>query len=142
MEPSDDLVVTDDAMSEEEAAEAEADDMMMAPAAPVEYLAHTPAKPKHDPRLQVLKSLSFRRTLIPILLTTGALLLVLCAGVFVVGADSPFANLRTSANVWIPIAMAITALLLLGLAAFNMLHVRYQLMQAENPAPAGGAAHP
>lgn len=124
-------------MSEAEAAEAEAaeaDDMMMAPAAPMEYLAHTPSRPRHDPRLQVLKSLHFRRTLIPILLTTGALLLILCGAVFVVGADSPFANLRKSENVWIPMGLGIAGLLLLGLAALNMLHVRSELFKAEQAA--------
>ena len=60
--------------------------------------------------------IEFKRTMIPILLTCGALLLT--------AAGLALAEVLTGWATWAPIAMIATGLVLLGLAALNMLHVR------------------
>ena len=60
--------------------------------------------------------LALKRTIIPILLTCGTLL--------VVGAALPFMGVVTGWAMWIPAVMIAGGVILLGLAALNMLQVR------------------
>jgi CHASE2 domain-containing sensor protein len=64
-------------------------------------------------------AVELKRTLIPILLTCGALLLA--------GAVLSLAGVVTGWATWVPIVMIAAGLILLGFAALNMLHVRDRL---------------
>lgn len=96
------------------------DDEVIAPAADPSVLGRFPHKPHHVHKGFGLEA---KRTMIPILLTCGTLLLVSGVLKFVTGPDSPFAAL--------PIGMVIAAwvlgLALLGSAAVLMLGVREEL---------------
>lgn len=98
------------------------DDEVLAPAVDPSMLGHLPHRPHH-----ALKGfgLDAKRTMIPILLTCGVLLLASGVLKFVTGPDSPFAAL--------PIGMVVAAWLLgaalLGSAAVLMLGVRAELLR-------------
>jgi hypothetical protein len=74
-------------------------------------------------RTAVYQSVEFRRTMIPILLTTGVLLLVFASMKFVLGADSPLSDLP----MWLPVMLILTSLALLATAVLNMLSVKSSL---------------
>ena len=69
------------------------------------------------------RNLEFRRTLIPILLTCGVMMLVFAVLRFFTGPDSMLTNLP----IWIPIALVTAGLVLLALAVVNILGVRAEL---------------
>jgi hypothetical protein len=73
------------------------------------------------------KSLEYRRTLIPILLTSGLLLLGFGVLKFVAGGDSTLQYIPS----WIPIALLCAGVLLLALAGVNMMSVKQQLAAAK-----------
>jgi hypothetical protein len=64
-----------------------------------------------------------RRTLIPILLTCGVLMPIVGSLKWLRGVDSPFA----AWSIWPPIALSACGLVLLTLAAANMIQVRKSL---------------
>jgi hypothetical protein len=74
-------------------------------------------------RIAKKKNLEFRRTLIPILLTCGVMMLAFAGLRFVTGPDSMLSNLP----IWIPIALVSAGFILLALAVVNMLGVKAQL---------------
>lgn len=74
------------------------------------------------------KSLFFRRTMIPILLTCGAIFGVLAILWFRLDPASPP---RAGTGVWLPAAFAVIAAVLLTLAVVNMLQVRHLLRPAQ-----------
>jgi hypothetical protein len=76
------------------------------------------------------KNLEFRRTLIPILLTSGVLMLAFGLLRFAAGADSTLSNLP----IWISIVLWFAAAILLSLAVVNMLSVKAQLAADRKPA--------
>jgi hypothetical protein len=69
------------------------------------------------------KSIDFRRTLIPILLTCGVLLIIFGSLKFVSGPDSVLTDL----SIGIPIGLFVMAIILLALAAVNMISVKKQM---------------
>jgi hypothetical protein len=74
------------------------------------------------------KNLEYRRTLIPILLTCGTLLLGFGILKFVAGSDSTLQFIPS----WIPIGLLCTGALLLALAGVNMMSVKQQLTAAKS----------
>ena len=74
-------------------------------------------------RTAVYQSVEFRRTMIPILLTTGVLLLIFASLKFVLGSDSPLSDLP----MWLPVLLTLTSIALLATAVFNMLTVQSSL---------------
>ena len=74
-------------------------------------------------KIQKKKRLEYRRTLIPILLTTGTLLLIFGVLKFLAGPDSQLANLPG----WAPLVLLGVGAFLLVLAAINMLSVKQEL---------------
>jgi hypothetical protein len=97
------------------------DDRVIVPAALLSSLGprtHPPAAPREP----LFKSLRFRQTAIPVLLTTGLLLLFVTALKFVVNRDAVLATLPVGTC----LAMAGAGILLLGVAALNMAQVRRQ----------------
>src|SRR5579884_4119663 len=75
-------------------------------------------------------SLTLRRTVIPILLTCGVILLVLGTMPFFLSTDNPLSALPR----WISLALWGTGLFLLALAVVNMLAVK-QMTEAARQAP-------
>lgn len=98
------------------------DDEVLAPPADPSVLGRFPHKPHHAHRGFGLEA---RRTMIPILLTCGVLLLVGGLLKFLTGPDSPFAALP----IGMVIAAGILGLVLLGSAAVLMLGVRAELLR-------------
>jgi hypothetical protein len=97
------------------------DDAMLAPAPDPSMLAHPlPYRPKPIRRGI---SLQAKRTLIPILLTTGLLLIVFGALRFVMGPDSPYAKMPN----WLTALVSVSGLILLAGAVFTMLQVQHEL---------------
>jgi hypothetical protein len=97
------------------------DDAMLAPAPDPSMLAH-PLPYRPSPIRRGI-SLDAKRTLIPILLTTGLLLLVFGALRFVMGADSPYAQMPS----WLVALVGVSGLILLAGAFFTMLQVQHEL---------------
>lgn len=85
----------------------------------------TASHPKPARRAPFYKSLSFRRTIIPILLTMGVALPALASGWFMLDRDAPLKQ----TGVVVPLAFFITGAVLLLLAIANMLTVRQQLRE-------------
>jgi hypothetical protein len=113
------------------AAEAEAvahivedDDMLNLPAPSPEAFAHRPALPR--PKRELLsRTLGFKQTLIPILLTLGVLLAGSASWSFAIGEESPISGeLLTESS------LLIVGLLLLAFGVFTMFQVRSQLNSA------------
>ncbi len=69
------------------------------------------------------KNLEFRRTLIPILLTCGVMMLGFASLKFLTGSDSMLATVP----LWVPILLILAGLILIGLGVVNMLSVKAQL---------------
>jgi hypothetical protein len=99
------------------------DDQVIVPAPPVEALAHTPG---HRPRPMARPALNVevKRTMIPVLLTIGAI----CIGVVVLGmsadVESPF---RVFRELWFAVPVVVIGLLFLAGAIFTMFQVRNEL---------------
>jgi hypothetical protein len=79
----------------------------------------TPARPKHEP---MLRTLAFKQTMIPILLTMGVLLSGIAVWVFSLGEESPVAGAT-----WIPAAVLGIGAVMLVFAVVTMLQVRGQM---------------
>ncbi len=73
--------------------------------------------------VQRKKSLDYRRTLIPILLTSGTLMFAFGILKFLAGGDSTLQYLPS----WIPVTLMCVGLLVLGVAGINMMSVKGQL---------------
>ncbi len=113
-----------------DAAAAEAvdeDDLVIVPAMPIEY--RGPSAP-HAKRPSYLKSLRFRQTIIPVLLTMGVLVAAFGALHYLVSRDAPLAVLPG----WLALLLIASGLFLLGLGVMNMLQVRGELAAAQPPA--------
>ena len=109
------------------------DDAASMPAPGVEYLAarhHHPAPTA--PRPALAKSLAFRRTVIPVLLTTGVLMLVTAVMKYVVHPDAPLAALPT----WLVVVLAVASVALVMVAVLNMVQVQNQSAATGPDAPA------
>lgn len=99
------------------------DDAMLAPAPDASVFAPKPRPAPRKARPPIFKTLEFRQTVIPIMLTTGSIMIIFSILPVVMGPDSAFADLY----IWLQIAMALFGLMLLGLAALNMMQVKKEL---------------
>ena len=101
------------------------DDHVIVPAPSADVFLHHATNPsgRHTPA----RSLSLRRTLIPILLTAGLILFVLVLLRILWQGNNPLAGLQP----WLISIMFVFALVLWGLAAVNMLAVKHQLASRE-----------
>jgi hypothetical protein len=102
----------------------EDDDTLNLPAPSPEMLAHRPLPPRAKGEL-ISRTVGFKQTLIPILLTMGVLMAGIAAWSFALGDESPVA-----AAAWIPMAVLGIAAVMLILAVITMLQVRSQLSKA------------
>jgi hypothetical protein len=87
---------------------------MSAPTKPSNAVAEARAKAARQ------KNLNFRKTLIPILLTSGVILIGFASLKFMAGSDS----MLTDMPIWIPVILLLLAAMFLSLAAVNMLSVK------------------
>lgn len=117
------------------AAEAEAvahvvedDDTLNLPPPPEEMLLHKRPAPPRAPRKLLSRSIFFKQTMIPILLTLGVILAGLGGWLISMGEDSPLVN-----AVWIPIALLAFGGLMLVFAVITMLQVKAQLDSMKQP---------
>jgi hypothetical protein len=99
------------------------DDAMLAPAPDASAFAASSTPYKSPPRKP---SSDLKPTLIPILLTSGLLLIVFGSLKFVLGPDSPYSNLPS----WVTAMMFGMGALVLAFGVFTMLQVREQLARA------------
>lgn len=101
------------------------DDRVIVPAPSADVFLHHATSP--SARRTPARSLSLRRTLIPVLLTAGLILFVLVLLRFLWQDNNPLAGLQP----WLISIMFVFALVLWGLAAVNMLAVKHQLASRE-----------
>jgi hypothetical protein len=100
------------------------DDAVIVPAPTADVFAHHPA-PVRAPRTPFYARLSFRRTIIPILLTMGVALPGCAVWWLSQDEDSPARALGLK----FPLTFALVGLVLLALGIVNMLHVRHDMEQ-------------
>jgi hypothetical protein len=111
------------------------DDAMLMPAPSIDYLAHHPHQPAHPKRASVSKSPAFRQTVIPVLLTTGALMLVAVVLKWVVHPDAPLAAMPT----WMVVLLVVSGIAILAVAGLNVIQVQRQTTGGK---AAGGSSVP
>jgi hypothetical protein len=129
----DDVAPSDHHLSDHDravAAEADAiahvvedDDTLNLPAPPPEAFAPRPPKPRPKREL-VSRTVAFKQTLIPVLLTQGVLLPGIGAYLLSLGEESPLVG-----HAWIPLSLLVIGAVLLLFAALTMLQVKAQLAQ-------------
>ena len=101
------------------------DDAMLAPAPDASAFAYH-APPSRSTGKKLAQSSEFKQTLIPILLTSGLLLIVFGLLKFILGPDSPYSNLPG----WVIGMTCGMGALLLVFALFTMLQVKDQLSRS------------
>jgi hypothetical protein len=74
-------------------------------------------------QLLAKERLEQKRMFIPILLTTGVLLPAIASLKWITGPDSVFAEMEA----WVPLVLIATGVMLLAMAAINMMQVRHDL---------------
>lgn len=114
-----------------------ADDAVIVPPPSPEMLAHshTPKRPVR--RQSVVQGLQFKRTIIPIMLTVGALCLIVIGLGLGAGEESPF---RVFRGVGFLIPVLLIGLTLLAFGVLTMLQVKNELVKlAQQEQAAGGA---
>ncbi|QOV88583.1 hypothetical protein [Humisphaera borealis] len=118
---------TDQAASGLESVVADDADEVNVPPAPIEYLGHTHhVQPTNGPAfVPKYQAMSYKQTLIPILLTTGLCLAALGACRFVLPRDTPLGNLP----IFIPIILFVAAAAALAFGVLSMLQVKNALDQ-------------
>ena len=130
--PDDSLSAAVTDLSAEDAAEQpvilDDDDAVIMPAPDAAVFAPRAGQAAQPPRgafqrSALYQTIEFRRTIIPILLTCGGLMIGFGSLKYVMGEDSPLSELP----VWLPVLLFVTGALLLGLAVANMLSVKHQL---------------
>jgi hypothetical protein len=106
----------------------EDDDTLNLPAPSPEVFAHRPAPPR--PKRELLsRTLGFKQTLIPILLTTGLLMIGIAAWSFFLGEESPIAG-----DMVIHLSLLAIGVVMLGFGVLTMFQVRSQLHAKAEPA--------
>jgi hypothetical protein len=98
------------------------DDSVIMPAPPVEYLAHHPhavAPPRPGQVGGISRSARFRQTLVPVLLTSGLLMLVTTLLKYTVNPDAPLAAMPA----WMAVLLAVSGVALLVVAALNVVQL-------------------
>ena len=99
----------------------EDDDTLNLPAPSAETLYHRRRAPGAQREL-ISRTVGFKQTMIPILLTMGVLLAGIAGWSFSLGEESPIAS-----ALWIPIALLVIGVIMLILGAVTMLQVKAQL---------------
>jgi len=99
------------------------DDRVIVPAAPLSSLGPRTRHGPVAPHVPLFKTLNFRRTAIPVLLTAGLLLLFVAALKFLVNGDAVLATMPMG----MCLGLAGAGILLLCVAALNVTQVRHQL---------------
>jgi hypothetical protein len=107
-------VADDDRGADEEAASAATEAL--------DYHGPAPAKPRLR-RTPYFKTLAFRRTAIPVLLTTGVMLLAAAVAQRLADAESPLARMGS----WSGIVLVVAGLVLITLGVLNMFAVKAEL---------------
>ena len=105
--------------------EAEENDSVIMPAQSVDYLAHhphAPAQPNRSAAAGLTRSVRFRQTIIPVLLTTGVLLLMTTVLKYTVNPDAPLAAMPG----WTATLLAAAGAALLAVAALNIVQMRHR----------------
>jgi hypothetical protein len=106
----------------------EDDDTLNLPAPSPDMLVHRPAPPR--PKRELLsRTLGFKQTLIPILLTMGVLMIGIAAWSFALGEESPIAGDRV-----IHLSLLAIGVVMLGFGVLTMFQVKSQLNSAAEPA--------
>jgi hypothetical protein len=105
----------------------EAEDAVIMPEMPVEAMGH-PVHHAARERSRYLRSIGVRRTIIPVLLTLGVMLLAASTVRYFVSEDAPLSALPP----WSSIAGYIIGGMLLFVAALNILQVRSELARIES----------
>lgn len=100
-------------------------DAVIVPAPDAQVFAPKPASAR-PARPSITRSLGFRRTIIPILLTCGVLLLGIGLLKWIAGADSLFSDMALSLSA----VLCVSGAFLLLVAVLNMLQVKAELQQA------------
>ena len=101
------------------------------PATPLDYRGPKRAAPARPRKPPIFKTLGFRRTVIPVLLTTGFLMLAMYAARWVVDEEAPLALLPA----WTGILLLVTGAVLIALGVANMMLVRAELEKRTAKAP-------
>lgn len=120
--------IANEQVDAEAAAAAEADDWTMAPAAPIDALAHVPADappPRRVP-FNLQRSIKNLQTIVPVLLTLGVLLPLVGLGRMALPDTMVLAD---PSLLWLTIAFVTVGVLLLGLGIFNVMLLKKQLEQ-------------
>jgi len=106
----------------------EDDDTLNMPAPSPDVLAHRPALPR--PKRELLsRTVGFKQTLIPILLTMGVLMIGIAAWSFALGEESPVAG-----DLVIQLSLLGIGVVMLGFGVLTMFQVRSQLNATAEPA--------
>jgi hypothetical protein len=101
----------------------EADEILMTPAPGEETVESSSRQflPIRQNRPPLYQTMTFRQTIIPVLLTCGVLTLATSSLKFAAGPDSIFSDLP----LWLPITLLLAGVILLLLAVLNMLAVKH-----------------
>jgi hypothetical protein len=102
----------------------EDDDTLNMPAASPDLLAHRRPAPPPRKRVVLSRTVGFKQTLIPILLTLGVLLPGIAVWSFALGEESVIAGIP-----WVAFMLMGIGLVMLALAALTMVQVKHQLDQ-------------
>ena len=88
------------------------------------------SSPRAPRRESLYRTLAFRRTIIPILLTLGVSLPALAGGWLMLDPDSTLKSAPQLAGPLVPVTLVVVGVILLILAVLNMLYVRHELQRA------------
>lgn len=102
----------------------------------LDYRAPQTAAPKPKRRTSPAAAASLRRTMIPILLTTGVMLFVMAAARWMVPEDAALAQMPA----WSAGVLIVLGVVMLGLAAINMMAVRHDEHRRQLQSTSGAAA--
>ena len=125
------------AHAQEVAREAEAvahivedDDTLNMPAPTPDMIAYRRPAPPPRKRVHLSRTLGFKQTIIPVLLTMGVLLPAIAGWNFALGEESPIADAP-----WIPLTLLGIGLIMLVLGVITMFQVKHQLGAMKQPGP-------
>jgi hypothetical protein len=108
----------------------EDDDIVPVPAPSMQALVSLAANDAARTRI-LARSIFFRRTIIPVLLTVGLMLPILSLLWLGTGLDSPLRRI----GAWLPITLAILGAVLLVLAVLNMAQVKHAIEESRRTPP-------
>jgi hypothetical protein len=106
----------------------EDDDTLNMPAPTPDMIAYRRPAPPPRKRVHLSRTLGFKQTIIPILLTMGVLLPAIAGWNFALGEESPIAD-----AVWIPLTLLGIGVIMLVLGVITMFQVKHQLDTMKQP---------